>query len=253
MNFFDLHHQASPLLIGNVWDAASAQVAHAGGMQALGTSSAAMSAVLGFPDGEGMPFDALLGMVRRIAAASPLPLSVDLEAGHADEAAAIADHVRVLAELGVVGINLEDSHVLQGQRRLDPAAAFADKLQAIRGALRTSGTTMFINVRTDPFLLGQADALSETLARGRQYQQAGADGFFVPGITRDDDIRAVVETIALPLNVMAMPGLPDFATLSHLGVKRISMGNWLHAKLQGTLQGLYAEIQAQGSFRSVLG
>lgn len=57
MTFTELHHQDTPLLIANVWDAASAVAAQQAGYQALGTSSAAIAAMLGYEDGEAMSFD----------------------------------------------------------------------------------------------------------------------------------------------------------------------------------------------------
>ena len=81
MNFADLHNPHEPLLIANVWDAASAVAAQEAGYQALGTSSAAIASTLGYEDGQGMPFDELFYMVTRILAVSKLPLSVDMEAG----------------------------------------------------------------------------------------------------------------------------------------------------------------------------
>lgn len=70
MNFAELHNQHEPLLIANVWDAASAVAAQEAGYQALGTSSAAIASTLGYEDGQGMPFDALFYMVTRIQAVS---------------------------------------------------------------------------------------------------------------------------------------------------------------------------------------
>ncbi len=60
MTFTELHHQDTPLLIANVWDAASAVAAQQAGYQALGTSSAAIAAMLGYEDVEAMSFDELL-------------------------------------------------------------------------------------------------------------------------------------------------------------------------------------------------
>lgn len=77
MNFNQLHHQEKPLLLANVWDVPSAKTAEVRGFDAIGTSSAGMAALLGYEDGELMPFDALLLMVERTAQSTPLPLSVD--------------------------------------------------------------------------------------------------------------------------------------------------------------------------------
>lgn len=54
MDFNALHQQNQPLLLANVWDAISAQAAQQTDYQALGTSSAAIAAMLGYKDGEEM-------------------------------------------------------------------------------------------------------------------------------------------------------------------------------------------------------
>lgn len=129
MNFNALHQQNQPLLLANVWDASSAQAAQQAGYQALGSSSAAIAAMLGYEDGEEMSFDELLYIVSRIKAVSELPLSVDLEAGYSATTSHIIDNIQRLAHLGVSGINLEDSHVVNNTRRLDDAVVFAAKIQ----------------------------------------------------------------------------------------------------------------------------
>ncbi|STW81467.1 carboxyvinyl-carboxyphosphonate phosphorylmutase [Klebsiella pneumoniae] len=108
MDFNALHQQNQPLLLANVWDASSAQAAQQAGYQALGSSSAAIAAMLGYEDGEEMSFDELFYVVSRIKTVSELPLSVDLEAGYGATTSHIIDNIRRLAHLGVSGINLED-------------------------------------------------------------------------------------------------------------------------------------------------
>ncbi len=247
MDFNALHQQNQPLLLANVWDASSAQAAQQAGYRALGTSSAAIAAMLGYKDGEEMHVDELLYVVSRIKAVSERPLSVDLEAGYSTTTSQIIDNIQRLARLGVSGINLEDSHVANNTRRLDDAQSFAVKLREITRAC----PGMFVNVRTDTFLLNVQDALVQTLYRGQLYADHGACGFFVPGVTYAKDITAIVRHVALPLNVMCMPELADFSSLSALGVKRISMGNFIHAATQARLKDLLCQVQTHHSFSGI--
>lgn len=251
MNFTQLHQQNKPLLLANVWDVTSALAARKSGYQAIGTSSAAIAAMLGYDDGEGIPFDELLYIVSRIRAACDLPLSVDIEAGYGESAGKIVSHLSRLAALGVVGVNIEDSSVVGGVRQLDDATHFARRLAAIRQALDEEGCPMFLNIRTDTYLLNHAQALQETLERGRLYDAAGADGLFVPCLTSERDITAISAALTLPLNVMGMPRLPEFATLENAGVKRISMGNAVHSALHARLEKMMLNILAQQSFEGV--
>ncbi|MBB1199537.1 isocitrate lyase/phosphoenolpyruvate mutase family protein [Enterobacteriaceae bacterium 89] len=251
MNFAELHRQNKPLLIANVWDASSAITAQQLGYQALGTSSAAIAAMSGYEDGEAMSFDELLWIVTRIKAVTHLPLSVDVEAGFGYSADEIANNLKRLARLGVVGVNLEDSKVTNGVRKLTDANTFASTLKAIRGALQNEYPSLFLNIRTDTYLLNHEQALQETLLRGQLYQAAGADGLFVPCLTAENDIRTLAKQITLPLNVMCMPDLSSFDRLAEFGVSRISMGNFVHAAMQSKLKELMRTIQQQQTFAGV--
>ncbi len=251
MNFSDLHTQPTPLLIANVWDVSSARAAQRAGFTAIGTSSAAIADMYGYEDGEGLSFAELRHLVQRLRACCPLPLTVDMEYGYGSTAEEITDNVLTMAEHGVVGINLEDSLVQHGRRALRDANEFALLLHACRQQLDHNHLPLFINARTDTFLLGLENAREETLARGMLYAAHGADGLFVPCITQPDDIYAVVDAVPLPLNVMCMPALHDFSTLTSLGVKRISMGNFIHQQCQASSQRLFSSILANQSFKAV--
>jgi 2-methylisocitrate lyase-like PEP mutase family enzyme len=48
-----------------------------------------------------------------------------------------------------------------------------------------------------------------------------------------------------------MPELPEFNRLAELGVKRISMGNFVHAQLQQQLLNMLKNIRAEQSFHPV--
>ncbi|WP_333849665.1 isocitrate lyase/PEP mutase family protein [Leclercia sp.] len=251
MTFAELHHQDTPLLIANVWDATSAIAAQQAGYQALGTSSAAIAAMLGYEDGEAMSFEELLYIVTRIGSVSDLPLSVDIEAGFGSNAQEIVEHLKRLAQTGVVGINLEDSKVVNGVRQLDDALAFSRQLNEIRTRLNAEDRRLFLNIRTDTYLLNHEHALQETLLRGRLYKAAGADGLFIPCLTSEQEIEMIVKALNLPLNVMCMPDLPTFGRLKKAGVSRISMGNVVHSAIQLKLKNVLQLIQSQQSFAEV--
>ncbi|MEO0472406.1 MAG: isocitrate lyase/phosphoenolpyruvate mutase family protein [Bacteroidota bacterium] len=250
MNFHNLHQQSAPLLICNVWDVASAKVAQQLGFKAIGTSSGAMAEMLGHQDGEGMSFQELFYLVKRIRRCVDLPLTVDLEAGYSRDVNEIVDHIRQLQSIGVVGINLEDSLVESERRLLDPKS-FAQIISQIHQAFSSPIHRPFLNVRTDPFLLGMSHPVSETIQRAQLYQQAGADGLFVPCVEQEEDIKAILAAIDLPLNVMCMPHLPDFESLRKLGVKRISMGNFVFRAQQQYLAQTFSHLQTSQSFDSL--
>jgi len=245
--FCDLHHQQTPLILGNVWDVNGAKTFEAQGFDAVGTSSAAIAHMLGYHDGEEMSFSELEYIVKRIIANISIPLSVDIEGGYGRKASEIADNIKQLSDLGVVGINIEDS-LVNKDRKLRPIDDFSGSISEIKSYNEKYNINIFVNVRTDPFLLGIANPLEESLKRISAFEQAGADGIFIPGVTNQDEIKAVISASNLPVNVMCMPELPSFQILSDLGVKRISMGNFIHNSLMNDLEIKISKVKAEQSF-----
>ncbi len=248
--FNALHHQRTPLIICNVWDVASAKTAEKLNFKAIGTSSAAIASMLGYEDGEEISFEELHYIVKRITMSCSLPLTVDIEAGYSQNPLTTAAYIKALVDAGVVGINIEDSAVNETRSLVD-ANLFADYLSAIKEQLAKEKIDIYINVRTDTFLLAVEDTLAETQKRAKLYEKAGADGLFVPCITNMEDIEAIVEITTTPLNVMCMPNLPNFNLLTTLGVKRISMGNFLFDQIQNNFEEKLNNLMKANSFQAI--
>ena len=216
--FVALHQGATPLLLANAWDAASARLWQEAGAQAIATSSAAVAWSRGYADGGVLPRADLLDSLRGIVRVTSVPVTADIEDGYSDDPAEVAALVVDVVDAGAVGINLEDGG--------GAPALLAAKITAIRAALGTR--PLFINARTDVYLHGLAtgvDAIAMSIERLGAYRDAGADGGFVPGLASADDAAAIVAASpGLAINVMAMPGLASPAALSAAGVRRISGG-----------------------------
>ncbi|WP_194975902.1 isocitrate lyase/PEP mutase family protein [Aquiflexum lacus] len=250
MTFKELHYQKKPLFICNVWDVSSARIAEKLNFNAIGTSSSAISNLLGYQDGEVMGFSELKYFVKRIAQSTQLPLTVDLESGYSRDSKKIVDHIKQLADLGIVGINIEDS-IVSNKRELLDASGFSETLEEVIHLLRENGIDIFINVRIDTFLLRHPAVISETKKRIQMYEHAGADGIFTPCVETISDIKEIVNCTSLPINVMCMPNLPDFNMLENLGVKRISMGNFLHEITLKYMEEKLAVIKQEDSFNLI--
>lgn len=221
--FQQLHRQQTPLLLGNIWNVQSAKMFEAAGYKAIGTSSMAVANANGYDDGEQIPFDILLQLAKKVVETVKIPFTVDMEGGFSRNTANIITNIQKLHDAGVAGINIEDT-IAGNTRTLQAVTAFEKTLAGITGYLSRNNAKMFINVRTDGFLLGMPTALAETLHRIKRYEAAGVNGIFVPCITNSGDIKQVVQSTALPINVMCMPALPTIEELTALGVKRISLG-----------------------------
>ena len=229
--FKSLHKQNQPLLIANTWDAISSKAAEKAGFQVIGTSSHAIANILGYEDGENIPFEEMFFMVEKIAKSTSLLVSADFESGYSDDPQQVAKNVEKLVDAGILGINLEDGLTNGSNRSLGDISILADKIKAIKSHLQSKGKDIYINARIDTYTTKHSDAINETLKRIKAYETAGADGFFVPLINTDEDIKAVLETTKLPLNVFMKDGLKTYEEFAALGVHRVSYGNGIHAKI----------------------
>jgi 2-methylisocitrate lyase-like PEP mutase family enzyme len=248
--FKQLHKGSAPFLLGNIWDVNSAKVFEANGYEAIGVSSQALANSFGYDDGENLPFDLLLRVAKRVCEVVSIPFTVDMEGGYSRTIAGILDNINKLYDAGVVGINLEDT-IPGAKRQFQSVNEFGKILFAVAEHISRNNMNLFLNIRTDGFLLGMPTALSETLTRIKAYESAGADGIFVPCITNSSDIKEVVNATSLPVNVMCMPDLPGFEELGALGVKRISMGPFLFNKVYDNAGKLAKAISSDKNFSSL--
>jgi len=229
--FHSLHHANKPLLLANAWDAGSARLIESLGATAVATTSAGIDWALGYPDGNLLPVARLAEMTASIARLIRIPLSVDFEAGYSDDPTEVGENIKPILDAGAVGINIEDGS--------DAPSLLAAKIERIKAVASSKGIDLFVNARTDVYLRGlvpEPQRVEESLARGKIYQTAGADGLFVPGLIARDGIEAVVKGTDLPVNLLAWPGLASAEELGALGVKRISAGS-------GIAQRVWAEAE----------
>ncbi|GAA1216984.1 isocitrate lyase/PEP mutase family protein [Pseudonocardia alaniniphila] len=212
VTFHELHHGERPLVLPNAWDVPSALAFLHAGFAAIGTTSFGVASSLGRPDGRRSTREANLALARELSRL-PCHITMDIEDGYADEPEIVAEYV---AELGVAGINIEDSTA----ERLVAPHAFAAKVAAVKA--RCPG--LFVNARVDTFWLGQDATVASSLERAAAYAEAGADGVFVPGAAEPAVLRELAAGIPVPLNVLVVPGL-SLDELAALGVRRVSTGS----------------------------
>ena len=132
------------------------------------------------------------------------------------------------------------------------AKKFAKTIEKIKNKLTAKGINLFVNIRCDTYILNVKNKQQETLNRLKLYETTGADGIFLPCICEEKDIAEAVSNTKLPLNVMCIPGLPDFNTLNKLGVKRVSMGPFMFNKLYSNITELSKTISKDKSFAAIL-
>ncbi|KAL4890099.1 phosphoenolpyruvate phosphomutase-domain-containing protein [Aspergillus ambiguus] len=237
--FRSLHQPGQPLLLTNVYDAATASIiAQHPSTKAIATASYAIAASQGVDDNS-LTLAQNLSAVRPIAAflahTKAFPLTVDIQDGYDDVAGAI----REIISLGAVGCNLEDMDNARGQLR--PLSEAVSRIKQALQAARAAGVPNFaINARTDVLLTG--GSLDDAIERGKAYLEAGACTVFVwggagRGISREE-IAKLVHAFEGRLNVKLVPrdGFLSVPDLKALGVARISLGPELWRAAMGALK-----------------
>ena len=238
--FRELHAPGRMLVLPNAWDAGSARLIEACGAKAIATTSSGVAWACGYPDGDALPPDVLIDAVARIARVLTVPLTVDAEGGYSRDPVRVGETIAGLIDAGAVGVNLEDGSV-------EPPALLCAKITAAKKVAARAGVDLFVNARTDVFLRGLVapeGRVAETLARARQYQDAGCDGIFVPAVSDPRVIAELVAGTALPLNVMLVPKLPSLAELANLGVRRVSAGAAIAQAVLGQTRKLASQLLA---------
>jgi 2-methylisocitrate lyase-like PEP mutase family enzyme len=225
--FRDLHHNGRLLILPNIWDSLGAMLLENLGYPAVATASASIAFTNGYDDGENIPFETMLTLIRRITGSVNVPVTADIESGYAENDIVLAENMRKLLETGVVGINFEDSD--KHTKSLFPIDVQARRISVIKKAAKEFGVDLFVNARTDVYIKGKeygsADAqLEEAMKRGIAYKAAGADCFYPLGIQDEIHIKTIVDQLAMPVNILMIPGIPGFDRLTELGVARISLG-----------------------------
>jgi len=245
--FRALHQSDRTFIIPNPWDAGTACLLAHMGFEALATTSAGAAFSAGKPD-HGVGRDAMLQHVAAITAAVDLPVSGDLENCYADAPHEAAQTILLAAAAGLVGCSIEDD----SGRSEDPIYELAFAAERVRAAAEAARTISFpftLTARTENYLHGRTD-LADTIKRLQTYQEAGADVLYAPGLTRKEDIATVIRSVDRPVNVLAGLGDPplDLATLSSLGVRRISLGGSLCRAALGAFLRAAHEMRDYGTF-----
>jgi 2-methylisocitrate lyase-like PEP mutase family enzyme len=241
MTFRELH-EGEPFLIPNPWDAGSAKVLEGLGFKALATTSSGFAFTLGRADGEAT-LDEVVEHTRVVAAATSLPVSVDLEDGYGPPGEAIAR----VAEAGAAGGSIEDydpaGHLYELGQATERVAAAAEAAHAL-------GSPFMFAARAENHIRGNPD-LDNTIERLQAYERAGADVLYAPGLRTADEIRAICGAVTKPVNVLALPNL-TFDEIAAAGAQRVSVGGALTWVALAGLVSAAERIRDDGDF-AVLG
>lgn len=237
-----LHQGPGVLVLPNAWDAASARAFEQAGFPAIATTSGGVAASLGYQDHEDAPAEEMLAAAARIVRAVDVPVTVDFEAGYTLAPNEIAQR---LVDVGAAGFNLEDSDHRRGG--LMNADEQAERLAAVRTALRALGADLVLNARVDVFIRRQGtpeEQLTEGLRRARLYRDAGADCIYPIALSDAAMIESLVRESGI-INLNIRRGGPlSVQQAADMGVRRLTYATSIFRDTMAILNDISREIRA---------
>ena len=242
---FHALHEGPPFLIPNPWDAGSAKVLAALGFEALASTSSGFAFTLGRRDGN-TTVDEVIEHARALDEATDLPISVDLESGYGPAPEDAVSAIGRVAAAGAVGGSIEDYDRAEGIYELERAA---ERVAAAADTAHGLDFPFTLTARAENHIRGNPD-LDDTIARLQAYERAGADVVYAPGLRDGDEIRAVCEATARPVNVLAHPGL-SMSEIAEAGARRVSVGGALTWVAVGAMAGAAERIRDGGDFSAL--
>ena len=240
-------HQSGCFVIPNPWDAGSAVYLQSLGFQALATTSAGFAWSQARAD-NAITRDMAIAHLQAMVQATDLPLNADFENGFGVDAEAVAQSVALAVEAGVAGLSIEDS-TADAARPLFSLDEAVLRLRAARAAIDRHGGDTLLVWRAECFLVGRPD-LDETIQRLKAYAQAGADCLYAPGLSKPEQIAAVVAALApKPLNLLVgSASAMTLADIAALGVRRVSVGGALARAAWGGFMRAASRLANDGRF-----
>lgn len=220
-----------------VYDGYSVRLVEKMGYKTACTTGAGLSnSRLGVPDIGVMGLSDNVEACRMIARSVSIPVMADADTGYGNPAN-MFHTVRMFEDAGVAGINIEDQvspkrcgH-MQGKDVVD-MREMARKIEAACDARKDDD--FVILARTDAIAI---EGLDGAIRRAKLYAKAGADLIFADAIGGEDQIKALVDAVPVPVSVNMGFGIRNRPTtplipltrLAEIGVRRITLPRLLPA------------------------
>lgn len=245
-----------PLQIAGAVNAYSALLAERAGFKALYLSGAGVAnASFGLPDLGMTTLNDVCEDIRRITAATPLPLLVDADTGFG-QAFNIQRTVREMTRSGAAGLHIEDQVAAKrcGHRPGKALVGGAEMCDRIKAAVDGRTDAKFvIMARTDAHAVeGQNGALERAFA----YVEAGADMIFAEALTTLDEYREFTAAVKVPVlaNITEFGKTPLF-TIEELADAGVAMALYPLSAFRAMSRAaelVYGAIRRRGTQKDVL-
>lgn len=250
--FHELHYSDEMLVLANAWDCASAKIFEVAGFKAVATTSSGISWSCGFKDGEHIPPDLMIEIISRIAGCVTIPVTADIEAGYyGDDLKKFSDFISDVIKAGAVGINLEDGD--SKTRSLIDINFQIKKIKSVKEIANQNGVNLFLNARTDAIELAKGDLKTKIkicIERAKAFEEAGADGIFIPFVKEIKTVEELKKAIKLPLNILINDTV-KIDELRKLKINRVSVGGKPMLASLSTLKVIADELLSGDNWNSL--
>src|SRR5262245_48747702 len=248
-----LHSSGEPLVLPNIWDPIGARILAAKGYPAVATASAAVSASLGYQDGEKINRSTLIDLLGRIARSVNIPVTADIESGYGESLFELELTAQQVLESGVVGVNIEDS--LEKGGSLRSVEEQCQRISTFRQVADRWGVHLVINARVDSFVspafTDRQQALEEAAIRARAYAAAGADCIYPIGPGDEATVRKLRERIVSPINILGSPTAAPLPVLREIGINRVSFGPYVFRSCLRKFVDIVEGLRTDGDYASL--
>ena len=188
-----------PLQIVGAVNAYAAMMAEQVGHQALYLSGGGVAnASYGLPDLGMTSMNDVLEDVRRITAATEVPLLVDIDTGWGG-AFNISRTIKEMIRAGAAAVHLEDQVAQKrcGHRPNKEIVSKSEMVDRVKAAVDArNDSAFFIMARTDAFA---QEGLDAAIDRAQACVEAGADGIFAEAVTKLEHYLAFSEALEVPI------------------------------------------------------
>lgn len=248
--------QEKPLQIAGVINAYAAKLAAREGFKALYLSGAGVAnASLGLPDLGMTTLNDVCEDIRRITAATDLPLLVDADTGWGS-AFMISRCMRELIRAGAAACHIEDQVQAKrcGHRPNKALVSCKEMCDRIKAAVDGRSDPGFvIMARTDAYA---NEGLQAAIGRAQAYLEVGADMIFAEALQTLEDFKAFTQALNAPVlaNITEFGKTPLFTLveLKHAGVSMALYPLSAFRAMSRAAETVYAGIRQQGTQQQLL-
>ena len=244
------------LVMPGVFDALSAKIASRAGFEVIFITGYSLSAtLLGEPDFGLLTQTEVVNAAERICSVTDTPVIVDADTGYGN-AINVIRTVQDLSRAGAAGMFLEDQVWPKrcGHMKGKQVIPLDEQLKKLRAALEARNDhDFYIVARTDS---RQALGLTEAIARGIAFKEAGADAVFVEAPESKEEMKEIARHVPGPLVAnMLERGVTPLMTPQELKELGFDLIVWPLAPVYSVAKSLaevYSTLRRDGSTTQIL-